>query len=343
MNRVLLGTIVLATLTACQDSTTAPNYRAPIDRAPTPARETASEEVSGPGAAAVAHLYAVVSQNGALLSGKGVSQVQWLGTGRYEVSFNTNVRSCGFLATTTNAYSQALDVFTASGHLSAQGVYVETKNQGGGLTDGPFNLVVTCGNDGIPFVAVGYSANYLRGSAGTSLSYLGAGRYTVNFPTAVNSCAFLATVADSGNTLVYSPSYVFTASGPTTKSIYIETKNPGGGLQDGVPFHVAAICPNVAKTRYAVVKVNGTLHRANPGTTSTMLATGKYQITHNQNLTGCARIATRGSVGTGVPFNPARMEIVAAAGSGASGVWVRELAFFGANFTNQAFHLGVVC
>lgn len=343
MKRTLLGTLMLVTLTACQDFTTAPSDRTPIDRAPALSREVGSTEMPGPGVTAVGHLYAVVSQVGVLQSGKGVTQVHRFGTGRYEVTFNTNVRSCGFQATTTNAYSQALDVFTASGHLSAQGVYVETKNQGGGLTDGPFNLVVTCGNDGIPFVVVGYGANYLRGSAGTSLSYQGAGRYTVNFPTAVNGCAFLATVADSGNALVYSPSYVFTAKGSTATSIYIETKNPGGGLQDGVPFHVAAVCPSVPGTRYAVVNANGTLSRANPGTKSSRLATGKFQITHLQNITGCARLATRGSTGTGVPFNPARMEIAPAAGSGASGVWVRELAFFGANFTNQSFHLGVVC
>lgn len=342
MQRILMGSIVLVTLSACQDSTTAPLARAPYDETSALA-SAASGAASGPSAAATGHLFAVVSQTGVLQSGKGVVQVQWLGTGRYEVTFNTNVRSCGYQATTNNAYSQALDVFTASGHLGAQGVYVETKNQGGGLTDGPFNLVVTCGNDGIPFAAVGYNANFLRGSAGTSLTYLGAGRYTVQFPTAVNGCALLATVADSGNALVYSPSYVYTATGPTTNSIYIETKNPGGGLQDGVPFHVAAVCPSVAKTRFAVVKVNGTLSRANPGTTSTLLSTGKYQITHNVVLTGCARLATRGSVGTGVPFNPARMEIAPAPGTGGTGVWVRELAFFGANFTNQAFHMAAVC
>jgi hypothetical protein len=35
-------------------------------------------------------------------------------------------------------------VFTASGHLGTSGVYVETKNLGGGLQDYPFHLAVTC-------------------------------------------------------------------------------------------------------------------------------------------------------------------------------------------------------
>ena len=71
-----------------------------------------------------------------------------LGPGRYEVTFTQDVSKCAYVATTKNAYTQAIQVFTAGGHNSPQGVYVETKNQGGGLTDGPFNLAVDCGTRG---------------------------------------------------------------------------------------------------------------------------------------------------------------------------------------------------
>src|SRR5919108_1723539 len=153
--------------------------------------------------AAPANLFAVVDQSGTLLHGGGVSGVTYFGTGRYEVTFNAPVNTCAYVATTSNAYSQALGVFTASGHLSSNGVYVETKNQGGGLTDGPFNLVVDCGTPGSQFAVVDYNANLVRGTSGASLANLGAGRYTVTFPSSVKNCALLASVSDPGNGLVY--------------------------------------------------------------------------------------------------------------------------------------------
>ena len=85
-----------------------------------------------------------------------------------------------------------------AGHLSSNGVYVETKNQGGGLTDGPFHLLVACGPLGTRFAVVGYSANLVRATSGTSLTWLGSGRYRVRFASAVRGCAYLATVGDPG-------------------------------------------------------------------------------------------------------------------------------------------------
>ena len=73
------------------------------------------------------------------------------GSGRYEVTFSANVSRCAYIATIirnpiSNPSLAAVQVFTAGGHLSHDGVYVETKNVGSGLTDGPFlNLVVDCG------------------------------------------------------------------------------------------------------------------------------------------------------------------------------------------------------
>src|SRR5687767_14038823 len=98
--------------------------------------------------ASAANFAANVSAAGTLLGGANVSSVTWLGTGQYEVTFTANVSACAYVATTVNAYSQALQVYTASGHLSPNGVYVETKNQGGGLTNGPFHLAVNCGGTG---------------------------------------------------------------------------------------------------------------------------------------------------------------------------------------------------
>ena len=122
------------------------------------------------------NLFASVNLNGTLAHGNGVTGVTHIGTGQYEVTFSANVRQCAYVATTMNAYSQALQVFAAGGHLSADGVYVETKNQGGGLTDGPFNLVVDCGLPGWSYAVVGSTANLVRSTPGATLSTLGAGR-----------------------------------------------------------------------------------------------------------------------------------------------------------------------
>jgi hypothetical protein len=270
--------------------------------------------------------------------------VTQLGTGQYEVTFTANVSACAYVATTANAYSQALTVFTASGHLSLNGVYVETKNQGGGLTDGPFHLVVDCGTPGMHYAVVGYAANLVRATPGTALVALGVGRYNVTFPTAVNNCAFLATVGDPGNGLVFAPAGVYTASGPTTKTVYLETKNPGGGLTDGVPFHLAVICPSAVQTHIAVVDGTGLIKRGSALTSAFNASTGQYTVVTKASIDPtCATVVTRGSVNKAVPFAPATVELVLGPADNTIGIQVRTLLFFGGTLTDEAFHAASVC
>lgn len=329
-----IGTMVMVSVlaTACQDAT-APRPVALPDGALT---GSAARVEAGN------NLYAVVNINGGLVAGNGVTSVSG-GFGIYEVTFNQNVSQCAYVVTNVNAYSQALNVFAASGHNSVNGVYVETKNQGGGLTAGPFHLVVTCNNT-LPYAVVGYSANLVRSSGGVSLTVLGNGVYEVTFPQSVASCAYLASVNDPGNALVFSPSGVYTASGSTTSKVYIETKNPGGGLQGGVPFHLVVVCAGAPRTGYAVVRSNGTARRGAPATGSTTRTSlGNYRITSATSIANCAKIVTRGSVDTSAPFNPATMEIGASSTATTFNVESRQLLFFGGNFFDESFHTAVVC
>jgi hypothetical protein len=292
------------------------------------------------------NLFAVVDLSGALVHGNGVSGVMHLGTGQYEVSFTQDVGRCAYVATTANAYSQAIQAYTAGGHLSSQGVYVETKNQGGGLTDGPFNLVVACGGTGMAYAVVGYAADLVRATDGTTLTPLGFGRYDVKFAHGIDdedSCAYLATVGDPNNALVYAPSGVYTGSGPDFRTVYIETKNTGGGLQDGVPFHLAVICSSARKTRAIVVRPDGIANRGSVSTSSFTSSTGNYVLVTNRDISECATVATRGSVDQAVPFSPATVEIVPGPALNTVGVQVRDLLFFGGNFLNEAFHAASVC
>ena len=338
MKRFALAVAGLALVLGCQDTTSPPAGSTEGSPEAGAFGSDAALALTAPS------LWAKVNLNGTLARGSRVTSVTKLGVGQYEVTFNRNVRSCAYVATTRNAYTQALQASTASGHLSVNGVYVETKNQGGGLTDGPFDLVATCGTQqGIRFAVVGYTANLVRATPGTTLSYLGSGRYNVTFASSVSGCAFIATLADPSNALVFAPSGVYTASGPNANTVYIETKNPGGGLQDGVPFHLAIICSSSLNSRFAVVRAIGTAQRASAATTSARPATGRYTITSNRNLTTCAAVGTRGSVNMAVPFNPATIEIVPGPNTSSIGIQVRKLLFFGGGFTNQSFHAALVC
>jgi hypothetical protein len=298
---------------------------------------------AAPAAAASANLYASVSLSGALVAGNGATGVTHLGTGQYEVTFSSDVSNCAYVATTSNAYSQALQIFTAGGHLSADGVYVETKNQGGGLTDGPFSLVVDCGQPGWDYAVVGYTANLVRATAGTTLTSLGAGRYDVTFPASVRKCAYLATVGDPGNALVFNPNNVYTGSAANANTVYIETKNQGGGLSAGIPFHLAVICPTAANVKTAVVGADGIISRGSALTSSFSPGTGLYTVATNQAVTTCATVATRGSVNTAVPFDPATVETIPGPAANTIGFQVRSLLFFGGNLENESFHTAIVC
>jgi hypothetical protein len=341
MKRFILPIAAAALVAACSDANDPSSDPSVLPDAPSEA-EAPLADISGPSAAAVRQLWAVVGLNGSLTRGSRVTGTTRLGPGRYEVTFDRSVTGCAYVATTQNAYSQALTIFTASGHSSPNGVYVETKNQGGGLTDGPFHLLVACGPLNTKFAVVGYSANLIRATSGTTLTPLGFGRYNVRFPSGIRGCAYLATVGDPGSALVFSPSGVYTGSGPDANTVYIETKNPGGGLQDGVPFHLALVCPTTKDARLAVVKSSGIKQRASAGTTSSRPSTGNYLVANNISIGACATIATRGSNNTGVPFSPATVEITPGS-SNAFGVQVRELLFFGGALANQAFHAAAIC
>jgi hypothetical protein len=293
--------------------------------------------------AASPNLFASVAGNGTLVNGNGVNSVTHLGTGQYEVTFTSDMSSCGYVSTTHNAYSQAIQSYTAGGHLSGSGVYVEVKNQGGGLIDGPFDLAVACNMTGWNFAVVGYSADLVRSSPGATLSHVGVGRYDVTFTAAVGACAYLATVGDPANALVFNPSGVYTGSGPTANSVYIETKNPGGGLSDGIPFHLAVVCPNAASAKVLVVQQAGLAWRGSSVTSSFNSSIGNYLFVTNLSLGPCTLIGTRGSVDKSVPFTPATVEITPGLAPNTRGIQVRQLLFFGGALTNQGFHAASIC
>jgi hypothetical protein len=293
--------------------------------------------------ASAANMFATVSPAGTLISGNAVSSVTYLGPGQYEVTFTSNVSQCSYVSTTFNTYSEAIQSYTAGGHLGANGVYVETKNQGGGLTDGGFNLVVICNVPKQFFAVVDYSSNLVRSTPGAVLTNPGAGRYRITFTTSVKNCAYLATVGDPANGLVFNPSGVYTGSGPNSRTVYIETKNPGGGLQSGVPFHLAVICANTPDTHIAVAGANGVPTRGSALTSTYRSSLGQYVLVSSEALSACATVATRGSVDKGVPFNPTTVEVAPGPATNTMAIQQRGLLFFGGANFDEAFHAATVC
>ncbi len=294
--------------------------------------------------AASPNLFASVAADGTLVNGNGVSSVTHnVGSGQYEVTFTSDVSSCAYVSTTHAAFSQAIQSYTAGGHLSGSGVYVEVKNQGGGLMDGPFDVAVACNITGWNYAVVGYTANLVRSTPGATLTHVGVGQYTVDFTAGVSTCAYLATVGDPANALVFNPSGVYTGSGSSATSVYIETKNPGGGLTDGIPFHLAVVCPNAVSTKVLVVMANGFAKRGSPLTSSFRRSLGAYVFVTNQSLSNCTMIGTRGSSNTAVPFTPGTVEIAPGPAPETDVIQIRQLLFFGGALINQDFHAAGIC
>lgn len=95
-----------------------------------------------------ATLFAVVNFDGTLARGYGAMSSTSEGTGAYQVLFKRGLRKCAYVATLGSSGSSGspptgyAGVVGRNGHLN--GVYVQTFNSSGALTDEGFHLVVTC-------------------------------------------------------------------------------------------------------------------------------------------------------------------------------------------------------
>jgi hypothetical protein len=288
--------------------------------------------------------WVVTNYAGTAVRGSGVTSVSRQGIGRYEVGFTRNMDSCSYTATIADpgpglVYNPGL-VFAASGHLSAYSVYVETKNPGGGLTDYPFHLQAMCPNDR-DFAVVGYSGNRVRGSTSLNSVYrYGPGRYEIFFNRSMISCGYVATIADPSWGLVYNPGLVFTASGhSTTTAVYVETKNPGGGLAD-YPFHLQTQCPEAnSLSEWAVVNAGGSLVRGPNAAGATRLGPGRYEVYLHRNVSSCSFVATIGDPSSALVYNPGL--IFTATGHSTTNAVYVETKNPGGGLADYPFHLQI--
>jgi hypothetical protein len=296
-------------------------------------------------AAASPNLFAVVDQSGDLVTGTSGATATEVGTGQYEVTFTRDVSGCAYSASTQNAYSQSLQISTDSEHFSSDGVFVETKNQGGGLTSGPFDLEVNCGGTGMQYAVEGYSGNLVRATSGTTITTLGVGEYAVRFPTLVYGCAYLASQGDPGTGVAYSPSLVSTSTGAWFRTVDVQTRDLSGNLEAGIPFHLSVVCPRTPNAVIDVVSANGLSARASTLTSSFNTAPGQDVVVTDRPLAACAAVATPGATGRGGNYDAATVETVPGPAGNTFGVQTRlPLALGGdGTFTNEGFDSAVFC
>lgn len=234
---------------------------------------------------------AVVDASGALVSGSGAVSVTASGFGTYEVKFNRNVSTCAYTATAT---APNIFVFVAGGHTGPRGVYLETKNPGGGLTPGGFHLSVWCGTSSKRAV-IAADGTIVRGRKVVSVTTFPSlpGLYQVKFTASTNFCVATGTIGDTANGLVFSPASLTVQTprlGPSRIiAIQINDLAVFGGVPSLRPFHVVLTCgePGV---RSATVVSDGTL-ATGTASSSTRIGVGSYRVTFPTSIVGCATSA----------------------------------------------------
>ena len=299
--------------------------------------------VPTPAAAAVPHQFAVVDTYGSLVRGAGAVSASGSGYGTYEVMFDRDVSACSYVATIGDPGQGAVPypglVFTASSTLSKKGVYVETKNPGGGLTPYPFHLQVLCNDEGT-WAVTDYSGGLVRGNNVSSIVHLGPGRYEVKFTVKTAGCAYIATIGDPGASLVYTPGIITVATGTvvTPTGVYVETRDFSGKPFDR-PFHIQVQCPWPSNDSWVVADASGTFIKGMNIGAVVHVGTGQYEVYTYRDLSKCSYVATIGSPGT-APVKGTPLVFTATGHTTVDAVWVETKDLSG-TFKDLPFHLQI--
>lgn len=93
-------------------------------------------------------MFAVVNSNGTRLRGKGDANSSRISTGTYDIRFARNITQCGWVGTIglgTMSGSVGPSFISVTGRAgTTNGVFVQTWNSSGTLTDLPFIVYIDC-------------------------------------------------------------------------------------------------------------------------------------------------------------------------------------------------------
>jgi hypothetical protein len=236
--------------------------------------------------------WAVVAASGQLQHGSGVASVRPLpsSTGAYQVTFRGDVTQCAYIG--TGAAGGPVQVTVASRAGNDNAVYVETRDAATGeLANAPFQLVIHCPGKGV-FAAVGQEGELDRGARVLSSARLAPGSYVVTFAKPVTACAVNATVGTTGIGVVAEPGVVSVASLTTDRrAVAVHVFSRSGAAVDQ-PFHLSVTCDG--KPPVAVVGDGGRLVHGQHATSVRPLGDGRFAVTFDRPVGGCASSATAG-------------------------------------------------
>ncbi len=172
-----------------------------------------------------------------------------------------------------------------------------------------------------------------RSAGVTSSAQVSTGVYNVSFDQILYGCSFVAnpgmisTGTESASTATVKP------QASSVRSVEVDTF--ANSLAANLSFHLVATCPGGLS---AVVAANGTFVSGAGVNDSENSAVGRYTVIFNQDVSGCAYIATLGESGS-----IASGSVTTASRSGTpAGVWVATYDASGAS-ANAAFRLSVYC
>jgi len=240
----------------------------------------------------------VVNAAGAKARGAQGSAVRHLGAGKFEVTFNTDMRNCSYVATIGDAGSQPVAaglVSTANGGTN-NAVAVETRTFAGTLTDFPFHLQTQCAGRGL-WVVGAATGNQLRGNGVAAFNRVGTGQWEVTFSADTRDCAYLATVGDAGSQPA-SPGLVFTSGGRGgNNGVVVATRTTTGAAKD-LPFHLQVVCGEAARW---LVSDQAAQQRRGTAVSSTHVGPGQWEVVFTGDVHACAYVATIGQPGREAP------------------------------------------
>jgi hypothetical protein len=197
--------------------------------------------------------FAVVDSNGALARGGHVVSTAHLGTGSYEVIFDSKVSKCAFTSSigTTGAGSvpNPGQVTVAGRAGNVNGVFVKIVDRTGADVDQPFHLGVNCGSKKL-IAVINTNGTKARGAnvvSSTKLSGTNGGTYEVIFNRNVAGCGYVATVGVTGNGgSITTPVTITTATrAGNANGVFLFIHQTNGSTIDE-PFHLFVVCPPIA-------------------------------------------------------------------------------------------------
>jgi hypothetical protein len=189
--------------------------------------------------------FAVIGSTATIVRGSHVVSTTPLGTGNYEVIFDSDIHKCAFNASigTTSDGTTPPGLITLAGRAgNLNGVFVHTMNVSGTATNYNFHLTVDCGNKRVISV-INADGTKARAKNFVSSQLLSTGNYEVIFNRDVTACSYIATIGttvNGGSILV--PVAITTASRAGNANGVFLTIHNVSGTAENQPFHLLVTC-----------------------------------------------------------------------------------------------------